>query len=96
MLIISFKDILLSKDIVKENSNEDWWSKDDEYLRIISQKCILILDWRAFCYTTSTRFQLEYMGHLLKREVRTDLDPRVKHFIPDTWQVYIYRHIYYA
>ena len=49
MLIISFKDILLSKDIVKENSNEDWWSKDDEYLRIISQKCILILDWRAFC-----------------------------------------------
>ena len=49
MLIISFKDILLSKDIVKENSNKDWWSKDDEYLRIISQKCILILDWTAFC-----------------------------------------------
>ncbi|CAH3109016.1 unnamed protein product [Pocillopora meandrina] len=41
---------------------------------------------RLFVHTTSTRFQLEYMGHLLKREVRTDPDPRVKHFIPDTWQ----------
>ncbi|CAH3109010.1 unnamed protein product [Pocillopora meandrina] len=39
-----------------------------------------------FVHTTSTRFQLEYMGHLLKREVRTDPDSRVEHFIPDTWQ----------
>ena len=30
------------------------------------------------------------MGHLLKREERTDADPRVDHFIPDTWQVCIY------
>lgn len=29
------------------------------------------------------------MGHLLKREERTDPDPRVENFIPDTWQVYI-------
>ena len=49
MLIISFKDILLSKDIVKENIKKDWWGKDDEYLRIISKKCLLILDWTAFC-----------------------------------------------
>ena len=27
------------------------------------------------------------MGHLLKRETRTDRDSRVDHFIPDTWQV---------
>ena len=27
------------------------------------------------------------MGHLLKRDERTDRDPRVEHFIPDTWQV---------
>ncbi|XP_044173202.1 probable ATP-dependent RNA helicase DDX60 isoform X1 [Acropora millepora] len=37
-------------------------------------------------HTTSARFQLEHMGHLLKREERTDADPRVDHFIPDTWQ----------
>ncbi|XP_020629551.1 probable ATP-dependent RNA helicase DDX60 [Orbicella faveolata] len=37
--------------------------------------------------TTSERFQLEHMGHLLKRDERTDADPRVDHFIPDTWQV---------
>ncbi|KAM7443056.1 putative ATP-dependent RNA helicase ddx60 [Porites harrisoni] len=36
--------------------------------------------------TTSARFQLEHMGHLLKREERTDPDRRVDHFIPDTWQ----------
>ena len=29
------------------------------------------------------------MGHLLKREERTDPDPRVENFIPDTWQVHI-------
>lgn len=27
------------------------------------------------------------MGHLLKRDERTDRDPRVEDFIPDTWQV---------
>ena len=27
------------------------------------------------------------MGHLLQREERNDPDPRVEHFIPDTWQV---------
>ena len=27
------------------------------------------------------------MGHLLKREERTDPDSRVDHFIPDSWQV---------
>ena len=27
------------------------------------------------------------MGHLLKRDERTDADPRVEHFIPDSWQV---------
>ena len=27
------------------------------------------------------------MGHLLKRDEHTDRDPRVEHFIPDTWQV---------
>ncbi|XP_027035542.1 probable ATP-dependent RNA helicase DDX60 [Pocillopora damicornis] len=37
-------------------------------------------------HTTSTRFQLDCMGHLLKRETRTDRDSRVDHFIPDTWQ----------
>ncbi|XP_022803066.1 probable ATP-dependent RNA helicase DDX60 [Stylophora pistillata] len=37
-------------------------------------------------HTTSARFQLEYMGHLLKREERTDPDSRVENFIPDTWQ----------
>ncbi|CAH3109024.1 unnamed protein product [Pocillopora meandrina] len=41
---------------------------------------------RLFVHNTSTRFQLEYMGHLLKREERTDPDPRVENFIPDTWQ----------
>ncbi|XP_062992094.1 probable ATP-dependent RNA helicase DDX60 isoform X2 [Elgaria multicarinata webbii] len=34
----------------------------------------------------SSRFQLQYMGHYLIREERKDPDPRVKHFIPDTWQ----------
>ncbi|XP_022803055.1 probable ATP-dependent RNA helicase DDX60 [Stylophora pistillata] len=37
-------------------------------------------------HTSSVRFQLEHMGHLLKRYERTDSDPRVDHFIPDTWQ----------
>ncbi|CAH3109026.1 unnamed protein product [Pocillopora meandrina] len=41
---------------------------------------------RLFVHTTSTRFQLEHMGNLLKREERTDPDSRVEHFIPDTWQ----------
>ncbi|XP_053109093.1 probable ATP-dependent RNA helicase DDX60 isoform X2 [Hemicordylus capensis] len=34
----------------------------------------------------SARFQLTYMGHYLIREERKDPDPRVQHFIPDTWQ----------
>ncbi|XP_076357018.1 LOW QUALITY PROTEIN: putative ATP-dependent RNA helicase DDX60 [Tachypleus tridentatus] len=34
----------------------------------------------------TARFQLEHMGALLSRECRTDPDPRVDHFIPDTWQ----------
>ena len=33
---------------------------------------------------------MEHMGHLLKRDARKDADPRVNHFIPDTWQVCTY------
>lgn len=33
------------------------------------------------------RFQLQYMDYYLLREERNDPDPRVQHFIPDTWQV---------
>uniref|UniRef100_UPI00398E78A8 probable ATP-dependent RNA helicase DDX60 n=1 Tax=Pristiophorus japonicus TaxID=55135 RepID=UPI00398E78A8 len=32
------------------------------------------------------RFQLKYMGPYLLRDERNDPDPRVTHFIPDTWQ----------
>ncbi|NXG70713.1 DDX60 helicase, partial [Baryphthengus martii] len=32
------------------------------------------------------RFQLQYMDYYLLREERNDPDPRVQHFIPDTWQ----------
>ncbi|KAM9579250.1 putative ATP-dependent RNA helicase DDX60 isoform 2-T2 [Guaruba guarouba] len=32
------------------------------------------------------RFQLQYMDYYLLREERYDPDPRVQHFIPDTWQ----------
>ncbi|KFO79330.1 putative ATP-dependent RNA helicase DDX60, partial [Cuculus canorus] len=32
------------------------------------------------------RFQLQYMDYYLFREERNDPDPRVQHFIPDTWQ----------
>ncbi|XP_012580245.1 PREDICTED: probable ATP-dependent RNA helicase DDX60 [Condylura cristata] len=32
------------------------------------------------------RFQLTHMGPFLFREERSDPDPRVHHFIPDTWQ----------
>ncbi|XP_048797846.1 probable ATP-dependent RNA helicase DDX60 isoform X3 [Lagopus muta] len=32
------------------------------------------------------RFQLQYMDYYLLREERNDPDPRVEHFIPDTWQ----------
>ncbi|XP_053556211.1 probable ATP-dependent RNA helicase DDX60 [Bombina bombina] len=34
----------------------------------------------------AARFQMTYMGHFLLRDERTDPDPRVQHFIPDTWQ----------
>ncbi|XP_030048082.1 putative ATP-dependent RNA helicase DDX60 [Microcaecilia unicolor] len=34
----------------------------------------------------AARFQLQYMGHYLLRDERNDPDPRVQHFIPDTWQ----------
>uniref|UniRef100_A0A7N4NJH4 DExD/H-box helicase 60 n=1 Tax=Sarcophilus harrisii TaxID=9305 RepID=A0A7N4NJH4_SARHA len=34
----------------------------------------------------AARFQLSHMGHYLFREERSDPDPRVHHFIPDTWQ----------
>ncbi|KAM4052173.1 putative ATP-dependent RNA helicase DDX60 isoform 2-T3 [Anomaloglossus baeobatrachus] len=34
----------------------------------------------------SGRFQLQYMGPHLLRDERLDRDPRVQHFIPDTWQ----------
>ncbi|KAG8520068.1 putative ATP-dependent RNA helicase DDX60, partial [Galemys pyrenaicus] len=34
----------------------------------------------------AARFQLTYMGPFLFREERSDPDPRVHHFIPDTWQ----------
>ncbi|XP_009994301.1 PREDICTED: probable ATP-dependent RNA helicase DDX60 [Chaetura pelagica] len=32
------------------------------------------------------RFQLQYMDYYLLRDERNDPDPRVQHFIPDTWQ----------
>ncbi|NXJ65121.1 DDX60 helicase, partial [Rostratula benghalensis] len=32
------------------------------------------------------RFQLQHMDYYLLREERNDPDPRVQHFIPDTWQ----------
>ncbi|NXT01527.1 DDX60 helicase, partial [Jacana jacana] len=32
------------------------------------------------------RFQLQHMDYCLLREERKDPDPRVQHFIPDTWQ----------
>ncbi|XP_051897877.1 probable ATP-dependent RNA helicase DDX60 isoform X2 [Pristis pectinata] len=32
------------------------------------------------------RFQLKFMGPYLLRDERNDPDPRVAHFIPDTWQ----------
>ena len=35
----------------------------------------------------AARFQLTFMGPYLLREERSDPDPRVRHFIPDTWQV---------
>nr|XP_058158354.1 probable ATP-dependent RNA helicase DDX60 [Dasypus novemcinctus] len=34
----------------------------------------------------AARFQLTHMGPYLFREERSDPDPRVLHFIPDTWQ----------
>ncbi|XP_068134922.1 probable ATP-dependent RNA helicase DDX60 isoform X2 [Hyperolius riggenbachi] len=34
----------------------------------------------------SARFQLTHMGPYLLRDERSDPDPRVDHFIPDTWQ----------
>ncbi|OXB54574.1 hypothetical protein ASZ78_004941 [Callipepla squamata] len=34
----------------------------------------------------SSRFQLQCMDYYLLREERNDPDPRVQHFIPDTWQ----------
>ncbi|XP_078417371.1 putative ATP-dependent RNA helicase DDX60 isoform X2 [Cetorhinus maximus] len=34
----------------------------------------------------AAQFQLKYMGPYLFREERKDRDPRVQHFIPDTWQ----------
>ncbi|XP_066429651.1 probable ATP-dependent RNA helicase DDX60 isoform X2 [Eleutherodactylus coqui] len=34
----------------------------------------------------SARFQLQYMGPHMLRDERSDPDPRVQHFIPDTWQ----------
>uniref|UniRef100_A0A8D0FEY2 DExD/H-box helicase 60 n=1 Tax=Strix occidentalis caurina TaxID=311401 RepID=A0A8D0FEY2_STROC len=37
-------------------------------------------------YMGPARFQLQYMDYYLLREERNDPDPRVKHFIPDTWQ----------
>ena len=35
---------------------------------------------------TYVEFQLLHMGHLMPRNVRSDRDPRVEGFIPDTWQ----------
>lgn len=40
------------------------------------------------------RFQLQYMDYYLLREERNDPDPRVQHFIPDTWQVLRQIHLY--
>ncbi|XP_068134929.1 probable ATP-dependent RNA helicase DDX60 isoform X2 [Hyperolius riggenbachi] len=36
--------------------------------------------------TGSSRFQMTHMGPYLLRDERSDPDPRVDHFIPDTWQ----------
>ncbi|KAM8808190.1 putative ATP-dependent RNA helicase DDX60 [Eudromia elegans] len=46
-------------------------------------------DRRIKTYATEVgpaRFQLQYMDYYLLREERNDPDPRVQHFIPDTWQ----------
>ncbi|XP_032874857.1 probable ATP-dependent RNA helicase DDX60 [Amblyraja radiata] len=34
----------------------------------------------------AVRFQLKFMGPYLLRDERNDPDPRITHFIPDTWQ----------
>ncbi|KAM9330426.1 putative ATP-dependent RNA helicase DDX60 [Gastrophryne carolinensis] len=34
----------------------------------------------------SANFQMRYMGPFLQKDERKDPDPRVQHFIPDTWQ----------
>ena len=44
-------------------------------------------DKKYYVGMSSVRFQLTEMGHHLHREERTDPDPRVSNFIPDTWQV---------
>ncbi|KAJ7386930.1 putative ATP-dependent RNA helicase ddx60 [Desmophyllum pertusum] len=37
-------------------------------------------------HQTSARFQLEHMGHLLKRDEPSSRDPRIEDFNPDMWQ----------
>uniref|UniRef100_A0A1I8FWF1 Helicase ATP-binding domain-containing protein n=1 Tax=Macrostomum lignano TaxID=282301 RepID=A0A1I8FWF1_9PLAT len=44
----------------------------------VEKECICPLNYRDF--------QMQHMGHLMQRNVRFDPDPRVKGFIPDTWQ----------
>ncbi|XP_066488910.1 probable ATP-dependent RNA helicase DDX60 isoform X2 [Tiliqua scincoides] len=52
-------------------------SKKEEVMRKLSKYAVGI---------GSARFQLQYMSQYLIKEERDDPDPRVQHFIPDTWQ----------
>ena len=44
------------------------------------------LSQRAATEICHIEFQLKHMSHLLKKKLREDPDPRVKHFVPDQWQ----------
>jgi ERCC4-related helicase len=85
--------VALIRDVYK--LREHWSSKTELVITKLCCKCAfhdILSSFNLACKKHETFndsfpcFQLRDMGHLLVRDVRSDPDPRISRFIPDTWQ----------
>nr|XP_020661135.1 probable ATP-dependent RNA helicase DDX60 isoform X1 [Pogona vitticeps]XP_020661137.1 probable ATP-dependent RNA helicase DDX60 isoform X1 [Pogona vitticeps]XP_020661138.1 probable ATP-dependent RNA helicase DDX60 isoform X1 [Pogona vitticeps] len=94
-LVVNYDD----QDILKENDWHQIWkclwslgfdnlAASLKYIKVSEEEKKEVKKKHSKCAVGvgSSRFQLQFMGHYLIREERKDPDPRVQHFIPDTWQ----------
>ena len=86
-LILMVRDLSDHKKL-SENKNDVMVALNDFKLFKLS---FLLFEEKNLCQSAEMgichiEFQMKHMSHLLRKKLREDPDPRVKHFIPDQWQ----------